>query len=192
MKSRGLAFVVSGPSGVGKGTLVRRLMDEFPNIKFSISYTTRKPRKGEQHGIDYFFVEKEEFEALINKNFFVEWAIVHTNYYGTPRQEIEKKLAKGFDVIFDIDVQGARKLRQNLKDGVFVFILPPSIEELRRRLENRSTDTHKSIEIRLKNAKKEMNAAREFDFVVINDELEKAYETLRCIYLAQKCKVREE
>ncbi len=136
MKNRGIALIISGPSGAGKGTLTKMLMEEFPDIQFSISYTTRKPDQ-EIDGKDYVFVSKEEFEKLIKEDMFAEWANVHGNYYGTPKREIEEKLNRGFDVVFDIDVQGARNLRQNLTEGVFVFILPPSIEELKQRLKKK-------------------------------------------------------
>ena len=190
MKNKGIALIISGPSGAGKGTLVKMLIEEFPNIQFSISYTTRKPREGEIDGRDYVFITKEEFEKLIEKNMFAEWASVHGNYYGTPRKEIEEKLNKGLDVVFDIDVQGAKNLKQSLRQGVFVFILPPSIEELKRRLVKRGSDDPKTIEIRLKNAQKEMEAIDEFEYVILNDDLNKAYDSLRCIYLSAKCKVR--
>ena len=190
MENKGIALIISGPSGAGKGTLVKMLIEEFPNIQFSISYTTRKPREGEIDGIDYVFISKEEFKKLIEKDMFAEWANVHGNYYGTPRKEIEEKLNKGFDVVFDIDVQGAKNLKQNLRQGVFVFILPPSIEELKRRLIKRGSDDPKTIEIRLKNAQKEMESIDEFEYVILNDDLNKAYDKLRCIYLSAKCKVR--
>jgi len=189
-KNKGIALIISGPSGAGKGTLVKMLIKEFPNIQFSISYTTRKPREGEIDGVDYVFISKKEFKKLIEKDMFAEWAKVHGNYYGTPRKEIEEKLNKGFDVVFDIDVQGAKNLKQNLRQGVFVFILPPSIDELKRRLIKRGSDDPKTIEIRLKNAQKEMEAIDEFEYVILNDDLNKAYDYLRCIYLSTKCKVR--
>ena len=190
MENKGIALIISGPSGAGKGTLVKMLIEEFPNIQFSISYTTRKPREGEIDGIDYVFISKEEFKKLIKEDMFAEWANVHGNYYGTPRKEIEEKLNKGFDVVFDVDVQGAKSLKQSLRQGVFVFILPPSIEELKRRLIKRGSDDPKTIEIRLKNAQKEMEAIDEFEYVILNDDLNKAYDNLRCIYLSAKCRVR--
>ncbi|GAB6887625.1 guanylate kinase [Desulfothermus okinawensis JCM 13304] len=191
MKNRGIALIISGPSGAGKGTLTKMLMEEFPDIQFSISYTTRKPRPGEIDGKDYVFVSKEEFEKLIKEDMFAEWANVHGNYYGTPKREIEEKLNRGFDVVFDIDVQGARNLRQNLTEGVFVFILPPSIEELKQRLKKRGGDDPDTIDTRIRNAKKEMETSQEFDYAVLNDDLSRAYEMIRCIYLSSKCKVRK-
>lgn len=190
MENKGIALIISGPSGAGKGTLVKMLIEEFPNIQFSISYTTRKPREGEIDGIDYVFISKEEFKKLIKEDMFAEWANVHGNYYGTPRKEIEEKLNKGFDVVFDVDVQGAKSLKQSLRQGVFVFILPPSIDELKRRLVRRGGDDPTTIEIRLKNAQKEMEAIDEFEYVILNDDLNKAYDNLRCIYLSAKCRVR--
>ncbi len=189
-KNRGVALIVSGPSGVGKGTLISMLMKEFKNIKFSVSYTTRKPREDEINGVHYFFVSKEEFQKMIEQDKFAEWAQVHGNFYGTPKQEIEQKLRQGVDVIFDIDVQGARQLRGTLSDGEFVFIMPPSMDELEKRLIKRSSDSHLEIEIRLKNAEQEVKQSSFFDYIIVNDDLERAYESLRCIYLASKLKVR--
>ncbi len=191
MKNRGVALIISGPSGVGKGTLLKMLMKEFPEINFSISYTTRKPRPGEIDGVDYVFVTKGRFFELVKEGMFAEWAEVHGNYYGTPKQEIENKLNKGIDVVFDIDVQGAVQLKQNLEDGVFVFILPPSLEELEKRLKKRRTDNEETIKIRLDNSKKEIKKYVEFDYVIVNDYLDDAYDKLRCIYLATKVRVRK-
>ncbi len=185
MNKMGIALVISGPSGVGKGTLVNMLRKEFPSLEFSISYTTRSPREGEVDGKDYFFVSKEKFKRLIEEDFFAEWARVHSNYYGTPKEEIERKLKQGIDVVFDIDVQGARQLKKSIKEAICVFIMPPSVEELRNRLKKRSTETEDHIEMRLQNALEEMKLAEEFDYIVVNDNLSKAYETLRCIFIAQ-------
>lgn len=190
-QNRGIALVVSGPSGVGKGTLIGMLMNEFKNLEFSISYTTRKPRPNEIDGVHYYFVSKEEFKKMIDENKFAEWAEVHGNFYGTPIDEIEKKLKKGVDVVFDIDVQGARQLKRNLPSGIFIFIMPPSMDELKNRLIKRSQDPISDIEIRLKNAQKEINSSREFDYIVVNDDLNVAYEQLRCIYVSMKLKVRK-
>ncbi len=191
MTSSAVALVISGPSGVGKGTLVNMLRREFPSLEFSVSYTTRPPRKGEVDGEHYRFVSREEFLRLKEEDFFAEWAEVHSNYYGTPRDEIERKLSEGIDVVFDIDVQGARQLRKNLKDATFVFIMPPSLEELRNRLRGRSTESEELIEMRLKNAEEEMSLADEFDYIVVNDNLEEAYEILRCIFISQHAKPRK-
>lgn len=191
IQNRGVALIVSGPSGVGKGTLISMLMKEFENIRFSISYTTRRPREGEIHGVHYFFVSKEEFKKMIEQDKFAEWAQVHGNFYGTPKVEIEQKLKQGLDVIFDIDVQGAKQLKKNLADGEFVFIMPPSMDELKKRLLKRSSDPILDIEIRLKNAEKEIKDASFFDYVIVNDDLDLAYENLRCIYLSSKLKVRK-
>ncbi len=191
MNKAGIALVISGPSGVGKGTLVNMLREEFPSLEFSISYTTRNPRRGEVHGKDYYFVSREEFNRLIREDFFAEWAKVHSNYYGTPREEIDKKLRQGIDVVFDIDVQGARQLKRNLEEATFVFVMPPSIEELGKRLKKRSTETEKHIEMRLQNALEEMRFAEEFDYIVVNDNLKEAYNILRCIFISQHFRTRK-
>lgn len=187
-KASGVAFVVSAPSGAGKSSLIRKLIQEFPDLVFSVSYTTRLSRPGEKEGREYHFVDKQSFLQLIEQGFFAEWAKVHSNYYGTPLQENLDMLDSGYDVLFDIDVQGARRLKDSLTQGRFVFILPPSRSELKHRLYNRGSDDEQTIEKRLYTAKEELLAANEFDFWVLNDDLNKAYEILRSIYLSEKAK----
>jgi guanylate kinase len=181
----GLALIITAPSGAGKSTLIKRLLKEFPRLGFSVSRTTRAPRPGEKDGVDYRFTGREEFKALIGQGHFAEWAEVHGNYYGTPKQAVLDLLAAGRDVIFDIDVQGAKQLRENLGLGRTVFILPPSRQELERRLTGRGSDSPETIARRLANAKGEIAQAGWFERVIINDDLEEAYGLLRAIYLAE-------
>ncbi|MDQ7032730.1 MAG: guanylate kinase [Desulfonauticus sp.] len=184
----GLLIIICAPSGTGKSTLISLLRKDFPQFQFSISYTTRTPRPGEVHGRDYFFVSKEKFLELQKKDFFAEWAKVHENYYGTPKNAIFEALKQGKDLLFDIDVQGALQLKNNLQQGVYVFIFPPSLEELKNRLLNRATDSKEQIQIRLKNAQKEIEQASVFDYWIVNDDLKKAYLELKSIIIAEKLK----
>jgi guanylate kinase len=193
-KTNGLLLVISAPSGTGKSTLISMLRKDFPDLQFSVSYTTRKPRPGEVHGQDYFFVSEDEFLRLKEKNFFAEYALVHNHFYGTPKEMTLKALEQGQDLIFDIDVQGARQLQQNLGLGCYVFIFPPSIEALKERLQKRGTDDQKTIAKRLENARSEMSQSHFFDYWIINDDLNKAYAELRSIVVAEKlrpCFMRE-
>ncbi len=183
IRRKGLPLVICAPSGAGKSTLISRLVEEF-GVQFSVSCTTRPPREGEQDGRDYFFIGKKEFEARRDAGFFAEWAPVHGNYYGTPLEAVQKALAQGRDLIFDIDVQGAAQLHLTLPEAKFAFILPPSLEELERRLRRRGTDSEESIRTRLANARSEMLQSHWFDAVVVNDDLEAAYRDLRSFYIA--------
>ena len=189
MNKKGLALIITAPSGAGKTTLIEKLLKEFPNITFSVSYTTREPRPGEIHGKDYFFVEKKKFEKLIQDNFFAEWAEVHGNYYGTPISFVNDTLETGKDVIFDIDIQGAKQLKNNINNSVAVFIIPPSRKSLEERIKKRGKDSQQSIMLRLARAKKEIETAYEFDFLILNDKLDKAYEQLKSVYISEKCRV---
>jgi len=182
----GLALIVSAPSGAGKSTLIRGLREEFPGIGYSISCTTRAPRGGERHGVDYLFLDQERFKELIGQGHFAEWALVHGNYYGTPKQAVLDLLAQGRDVLFDIDVQGARALKRNLGQGRTVFVLPPSREELLKRLRGRGTDSEETIARRMANAREEIAQAGWFEHVVVNDTLERALDELRAVYLAAR------
>jgi len=179
--SEGILFVLSGPSGVGKGTVLDRLFETYNGINYSVSMTTREPRQGEVEGEDYFFVSEEEFKEIMDRNGFLETARVHGNYYGTPRSYVEKTLAKGEDIILEIDIQGANQVRDIFPEAVFIFLKPPSLEALSRRLDKRGTESRKSREIRLENAKAEMAEADKFDHVVLNDKLDKAVLKLKAI-----------
>ena len=181
---KGIALVLSAPSGAGKSTLTHKLLTEFPNFGYSVSCTTRQPRAGEVDGRDYHFISHSEFERLRAENWFAEWAEVHGNYYGTPLGPVRGMLEAGKDVIFDIDVQGAAQLKLSLAEALFVFILPPSMNELEKRLRTRGTDSEETIARRLANAAGEMAEARWYDALVVNDDLDKAYDALRATYLA--------
>ena len=184
---RGLVLVVSAPSGAGKTTLCRKLLETDPQISFSVSHTTRPPRPGETHGKDYFFVDRETFEEMIREGAFLEWAKVYQHYYGTARDQVEKALAQGRDILLDIDVQGAFQVRERLgRDAVLVFILPPSLEELERRLRRRGTEDEETIKKRLSFARGEIARAREFDYLILNDELDKAFKGLLSVLKAER------
>lgn len=181
---QGIALVLSAPSGAGKSTLCNMLLAEFPNIYYSISCTTRPMRAGEKDGRDYFFISRGEFEKRRDSGGFAEWAEVHGNFYGTPLGSARQRIANGQDVLFDIDVQGAAQVRATLSGAVFVFILPPTLAELGKRLRSRGQDDPESIRQRLRNAKNEIREALWYDALVVNDRLEKAYANLRAIYIA--------
>ncbi|NJB69454.1 guanylate kinase [Desulfobaculum xiamenense] len=185
MNRRGLMLVICAPSGTGKSTLIKRLREEFPRISFSISYTTRAPRAGERNGVDYHFVSMENFRSLAAEGFFAEWAEVHGNCYGTPKQAIIDLLEEGQDILFDIDVQGAAQLRENMEEGCYVFLFPPSMAALRQRLENRNTDDDKTIRRRIENAPGEIAQSDQFDYWIVNDDLDYAYRLLKSVYLAE-------
>lgn len=188
MTAPGLLIVCSGPSGAGKGTICNLIRKEFPNIYYSISATTRRPRNGEKNGVDYFFIDKEEFIRLRKKNGFLEWALVYDNFYGTPREVIEKKIKDGEDVILEIDIQGALQIKKHYPQGVFVFILPPSICELKKRIEARGENAPEDIEKRLNCVHKEIAYISEYDYIITNDKLENAVEKLKAIIIAEKCR----
>jgi len=184
----GLALIITAPSGAGKSTLIKRLLAEFPRAGFSVSCTTRAPRPGERDGVDYDFLPVEEFRDRIAKGHFAEWAEVHGNYYGTQKKAVLGMLARGRDVIFDIDVQGARNLKANLELGRTLFILPPSRAELERRLKGRGPDSPETVARRMENARSEIAQAGWFDHVLVNDDLDKAYDALRAVYLAESAR----
>ncbi len=182
----GLLVVISGPSGAGKGTICSRLKEEFKDLKVSVSATTRKPREGEEEGTSYFFINEEDFIKRINNDEFLEYAKVYGNYYGTPKSEVFKQLDEGNDIILEIDIQGALQVKKNYPKGVFIFILPPSLSELNKRIENRGTDSKEVIMKRMQCAYDELNYAFEYDYVVVNDEVETAVEKIKHIIFAEK------
>jgi guanylate kinase len=184
----GNLFVVAAPSGAGKSSLVKALMELDAQVLPSVSHTTRTPRGQEKHGREYFFVSPQEFDSMVLADAFVEWANVHGNRYGTSKKAIEERIASGTDVILEIDFQGAVQIKRIFTNAVLIFILPPSWEELRARLERRGEDTAEVIELRLKNAADEMAQAREFDFVIINELFERALFDLKTIVHAQRLK----
>ncbi|MDR3451254.1 MAG: guanylate kinase [Rhodoferax sp.] len=184
----GNLFVVAAPSGAGKSSLVKALMELDVRVQPSVSHTTRAPRGQEKHGREYFFVSQQEFDAMILGSAFVEWANVHGFRYGTSKKAIEERIAQGADVILEIDFQGALQIKKTFANAVLIFILPPSWEELRSRLERRGEDTPEAIELRLRNAELEVAQAREFDFVIINELFERALFDLKAIVHAQRLK----
>ena len=189
-KQKGLLIVVSGPSGAGKDTICNRLKEQEKNIWISVSMTSREPRKHEEEGKDYFFITKEEFEAKINNDEFLEYAVVHNNqYYGTPKTKIEEKLNSGKDVILVIDIQGALKVKELIEDALFIFIVPPSMEELKKRLIERNTETKEKILERFKTAYNEINEIKKYNYVVVNDRVDKAVEKVKSIITAERCRV---
>ncbi len=187
MNDAGILFVLSAPSGTGKTTIVKKVMDGMINLSFSISHTTRSPRAGEQNGVDYHFVSVSEFMEMRRKNLFLEWAEVHGNFYGTSRPAILSRLECGKDIILDIDVQGAALIAaDDSVPSVSVFLAPPSLSELERRLCQRATDSNEIIELRLKNAVKEMAAMEHYEYLVVNDEIEDAVTTLQAVIIAER------
>ncbi|WP_418219553.1 guanylate kinase [Clostridium isatidis] len=188
-KNKGVLIVISGPSGAGKGTICKKLIEKNKNIYLSVSATTRSPREGEIDGVNYYFLTKEEFERKVKENGFIEYAEVHGNFYGTPRVNVNKMLEEGKDVILEIDIQGALQVKENFKEGVFIFILPPSMEELKRRIIKRGSETEESLMTRFKNAYKEINYVSKYNYAVVNDTLELAVSKVEAIIAAEKCRV---
>jgi len=180
--SQGRLFVVAGPSGAGKGTLIEELLKRYPQAWLSVSATTRKPRLGDKHGVQYYFLEEGEFKERARRGAFLEWAEVHGNLYGTPLDKVMEKKSQGRDVILEIDVDGARQVRSRDPDAVTIFVMPPSIEVLEERLRGRGTEKEKELQKRLRNALKESKKKDDFDYVVINDDFHRAADKLCAIY----------
>jgi len=189
MSSKGLLIVVSGPSGAGKGTICKKLLEHNSQIKVSISSTTRLPRIGEADGVNYFFIDKDKFEGMIDNNDFLEYASVYDNYYGTPRQYVMNNLESGNDVLLEIDIVGALQIKERFKDAVFVFILPPSLEELKNRIVGRGTESILDIEKRYGAAISEIEQVIKYDYAVVNDDLARAVQDIESIMRAEKCRV---
>ena len=188
--NRGLLFIVSAPSGTGKTTLVEKLVQRIPNLCMSRSYTSRAPRAGEQDGVDYNFISRERFETMIGGGQLLEWADVFGNYYGTCRDDAERCLAGGKDLVLVIDVQGARQVRGSGVESVGIFVLPPSAEILEQRLRGRSKDSEAAIQKRLEAACREVGEFASYEYVIVNDELDGAVERLRAIVLAERARVK--
>jgi guanylate kinase len=186
--NQGTLIVLSGSSGVGKSTVIQRVLQEQPDLYFSVSFTTRAPREGEQDGVNYHFVTKEDFEARIQRGEFLEWAEYVGNYYGTSMTVIQEKLNQGIDVLLDIEVQGAAKVREKLPQAVSLFVIPPSFEELSRRLHDRGTDTEEKIQARLATARREAKEIVNYDYIVVNETVEQAAQEVLAILTASHCR----
>jgi guanylate kinase len=185
---QGILFVISSPSGGGKGTLIRRILTRLPRLGYSVSWTTRSPRQGEMNGRDYHFVSREDFIAARERGEFLEWAVVHGNFYGTSLKVVERELAAGRDIVLEIDVQGAASVRRIGLESVSVFILPPSFEILRRRLTGRQSENAAALALRLQNSRAEVEHYREFDYVILNDDVERAATQLAAIVYAERAR----
>lgn len=185
-KGKGLVFIISAPSGTGKTTLVRRVMEEVPCLRFSVSYTTRPPRANEKDGVDYHFVSPEVFRQMVEGDRFLEWAEVLGHCYGTERIDAEALQSEGVDLILDIDTQGARRAKERLEHAILIFLLPPSIETLQERLQGRGLDSEETIQFRLAHAKRDIEEAHWYHHIIVNERIEEAVKQLKAIILAER------
>ncbi len=188
MSAAGRIFVVSGPSGSGKSTLIREVRQKVPDLGYSISHTSRPPRGHEKNGVEYHFVSKENFQKMIDNGEFVEWAEVYQDLYGTSVSSLKSQITLGLDVIMDIDVQGARNIKDHFKDAILIYVLPPSLEILEKRLRERRTEGEEAIRTRLKKAAQEIKNCVSYDYLLFNDKLEQAVEELKSILIAERCR----
>lgn len=188
MKDQGILIVLSGPSGVGKGTVCKALRSRMKNLVYSISATTREPRQGEVDGTNYFFKSKQQFQSMIEQNQMLEWAEYVGNFYGTPRKFVEDSIREGNDVILEIEVQGALKVKEQFPQGVFIFLLPPSLVELKNRITSRGTESDQSIRDRMNAAQQEIRMLEHYDYAIVNDQVELACERIEAIVTAEHCR----
>lgn len=186
---KGLLIVISGASGTGKGTVCKKLLADLPKVAYSISATTRTPRPGEVDGREYYFISVDEFKTWIAEEKFLEYANVYGNFYGTPLNKIEERLNRGEDILLEIDVQGALNVKKKCPDGIYIFLLPPSLDELKRRIEGRGTENPESLARRLKNAVAEIKIGLQYDYVVVNDTIDNAAAQIKSILAAERLKV---
>jgi len=187
---RGILFIISAPSGTGKTTLCKHIAASVPGLWHSVSCTTRKPRPGEEHGREYFYIEEKTFQDMIARNEFMEYAHVYGHWYGTPRKALMDKMEQGIDVLLEIDVQGAMQIKKKFEDGVYIFILPPSMDSLRTRLQSRASDSQEEILRRLQKVKEEVWSYREYYYIVRNDDLSQSLSELQSIFLAERLKTK--
>ncbi len=187
---RGILFIISAPSGAGKTTLCKQLAAAIPGLWHSVSYTTRKPRAGEEGGREYYFIDENVFQDMVARNEFLEYAHVYGHWYGTPRKVLMDKMEQGIDVLLEIDVQGALQIKKKFEDGVYIFILPPSLDTLRARLQSRASDSQEEIVRRLHRVKEEVWSFREYYYIVRNDDLAQSFRELQSIFLAERLKTK--
>ncbi len=192
IEEKGILFILSGPSGVGKGTVRKALFEQDTNLKYSISMTTRSKREGERDGVDYFFRTHDEFKEMIQQRKLLEYAEYVGNYYGTPKQYVEKMIEDGHDVFLEIEVQGAMQVKENFPQGVFIFLIPPSLEELKNRIQDRGTESEDLISSRLEEARNEIEMMDAYDYVVVNDDVMNAVSKVQSIVQGEHCKKKKE